>query len=202
MKKYTVVFCLLFLLSACASSDEKLGERFVSNNDGTVSDIETGLMWAASANDQSVTWPQAKEYCENFNGGGYQDWRMPSASELVALQEAGLEKDATTIRISSDLIWAADTDDSRAVYCNFRHSGCSKMEKVLSIALRALPVRDPNGIELIETAEPAEVSEPSNLISHPQTVEQRLQMLEGLRKQNLITEAEYQQKRAAVLHDL
>jgi hypothetical protein len=202
MKKYTVVFCLLFLLSACASSEEKLAEHFVSNNDGTVSDIETKLMWAASANDRSVTWPEAKEYCENFSGGGYQDWRMPTQSELAALQEAGLKKDEKIIRISSDLIWSSDTDDSRAVYCNFRHSGCSRMEKVLSFALRALPVRDPNGVAVADTAAPAEVAEPSNLISHPQNVEQRLQMLEALRKQELITETEYQQKRAAVLNDI
>ncbi len=202
MKKYTVVFCLLFLLSACASSEEKLAEHFVSNNDGTVSDIDTGLMWAASANDRSVTWQEAVEYCENFSGGNYHDWRMPTQSELIALQESGLKKDEKIIRISSDLIWASDTDDSRAVYCNFRHSGCSRMEKVLSFALRALPVRNPDGTGVIETADPAEVSEPSNLISHPQTAEQRLLMLEALRRQDLITESEYQQKRAAVLHDL
>ena len=41
----------------------------VDNGDGTVTDSDTGLMWANKARN-SVTWDTAKGYCEGYNGGG------------------------------------------------------------------------------------------------------------------------------------
>jgi hypothetical protein len=45
--------------------------RFISFDNGTVKDSETGLMWAAKDNGKDITWIGAKKYCENYDGGGW-----------------------------------------------------------------------------------------------------------------------------------
>jgi hypothetical protein len=52
--------------------------RFIAYNNGTVLDMSTNLMWAARDNGGNINWANAKSYCENYRGGGYTDWRMPT----------------------------------------------------------------------------------------------------------------------------
>jgi len=67
------------------------GRRFVAYDDGTVLDEESGLMWAAKDNGADINWQSAKGYCENYRGGGYTDWRMPTQDELARLYESSVE---------------------------------------------------------------------------------------------------------------
>jgi uncharacterized caspase-like protein len=60
-------------------------ERFIANSDGTVLDTKTNLMWAARDNGNNINWQDAKSYCENFRGGSYTDWRLPTKEELAGL---------------------------------------------------------------------------------------------------------------------
>ena len=74
--------------AAAASAAPKETGRdgsFIAYDDGTVLDTRTNLMWAAKDNGQDVIWADAKTYCENHRGGGYQDWRMPTEAELARL---------------------------------------------------------------------------------------------------------------------
>lgn len=57
--------------------------RFVDNQDGTITDNCTGLMWAVQ--DPSLNWTAGLEYCENLELGGHTDWRMPNMNELSSL---------------------------------------------------------------------------------------------------------------------
>jgi hypothetical protein len=68
--------------------------NFVDNNNGTISDLNTELMWlqddsgtfeAGSNNDGSMTWEEALEWVENFVYAGYSDWRLPNAKELQSI---------------------------------------------------------------------------------------------------------------------
>jgi uncharacterized caspase-like protein len=52
--------------------------RFIAYDNGTVMDTLTNLMWAAKDNGSDINWTDAKSYCENYRGGGYADWRMPT----------------------------------------------------------------------------------------------------------------------------
>ena len=61
--------------------------RFIAYNTGMVLDKGTGLMWAAKDNGSGITWKGAKKYCEEYRGGGYTDWRMPTQSELEMLYD-------------------------------------------------------------------------------------------------------------------
>ncbi|MBU4455864.1 DUF1566 domain-containing protein [Patescibacteria group bacterium] len=44
-------------------------------------------MWAETDNGKDVNWKDAKSYCENYRGGGYTDWRMPTQDELEGLYD-------------------------------------------------------------------------------------------------------------------
>ena len=60
-------------------------KRFTDNNDGTITDKNTGLMWASSDNGGNINWMNATEYCRHFIGGGFNDWRLPTQKELLSL---------------------------------------------------------------------------------------------------------------------
>jgi hypothetical protein len=68
--------------------------RFLAYDDGTVLDTRTNLMWAAKDNG-SGAWTSAKSYCENYRGGGYTDWRMPTLNELEGLYDNSKSSKAT-----------------------------------------------------------------------------------------------------------
>ena len=61
--------------------------RFITYDNGTVMDTKTGLMWAAKDNGGGINWANAKTYCDNYRGGGYTDWRMPTQDELAGLYD-------------------------------------------------------------------------------------------------------------------
>jgi len=67
-------------------------DRFRDNQDGTVTDTQTGLVWAREDSWQSetkwLTWDEALEYAERqclLSLGGLSDWRLPSPKEAETL---------------------------------------------------------------------------------------------------------------------
>ncbi len=100
MKKMArTVFILVFMFSllsanlyAARNDAATLKEtgpngKFIANANGTVLDTSTGLMWAAKDNGESINWQDAKKFCENYRGGGYTDWWMPTIDELAGLYD-------------------------------------------------------------------------------------------------------------------
>jgi hypothetical protein len=59
--------------------------NFADNNDGTVSDLATGLMWRAEDDGETRDWEDALYYAENSDYAGYDDWRLPNAKELQSI---------------------------------------------------------------------------------------------------------------------
>ncbi|MFI3268005.1 MAG: DUF1566 domain-containing protein [Rikenellaceae bacterium] len=60
---------------------------YKNNGDGTISDLNTGLMWQMIPVDQGFDWQGASDYCENLELAGYDDWRLPSAKELYSISD-------------------------------------------------------------------------------------------------------------------
>ncbi|MBK7095903.1 MAG: DUF1566 domain-containing protein [Saprospiraceae bacterium] len=61
---------------------------FQNNNDGTISDLATGLMWQQNDNVSGMDWEHALAYAQtqnNTNYLGHNDWRLPNAKELQSL---------------------------------------------------------------------------------------------------------------------
>jgi len=69
-------------------------QRFVDNNNGTITDSLTELMWqegyAYRETGNYISWYNAKDYIEKLNAqqlGGYSDWRLPNKLEIQSLYE-------------------------------------------------------------------------------------------------------------------
>ena len=130
----------LFLMSALAA------DRFVDNGDGTVTDTETGLMWAATDNGSNISWLNARSYCLNYNGGGYTDWRMPTLAELAGLYEPGVKNRrgyhlTKLIDSTAASCWSSDTRGYEAARFNFTYGQVYWLRKSFSGRSRVLPVR-------------------------------------------------------------
>lgn len=69
-------------------------DRFVDNGNGSISDLETGLMWKKNDSyielDKWISWEEAKTYCQNLNReefAGFTDWRMPTRKEAMTIYD-------------------------------------------------------------------------------------------------------------------
>ncbi len=60
---------------------------FVDNNDGTVTDNATGLMWSQDDSGEGFLWEDALAYAENATLYGYDDWRLPNIKELQSIAD-------------------------------------------------------------------------------------------------------------------
>jgi hypothetical protein len=55
------------------------------NGDGTVTDLNTGLIWQKAPPGGHYTWAQAARYAEDLQLAGHKDWRLPTIKELYSL---------------------------------------------------------------------------------------------------------------------
>ena len=59
--------------------------NFMDNEDGTISDLATGLMWQQADEGLALDWQDALAYAENLELAGNTDWRLPNAKELQSI---------------------------------------------------------------------------------------------------------------------
>jgi tetratricopeptide (TPR) repeat protein len=83
--------------------------RFLLNDNGTVTDKKTGLMWTEQEGlvvlDECLTYQEAVDYVKSLKTGGLSDWRLPTARELV-----GLYKNKPFFPdLSATWYWSSDT---------------------------------------------------------------------------------------------
>lgn len=60
---------------------------YTDNEDGTITDSNTGLMWQQIPSSEDFSWQDAVDYCESLDLNGYDDWRMPSLKELFSISD-------------------------------------------------------------------------------------------------------------------
>ena len=145
-------------IAKVTSPKNKEVSRFIDIGNGTVTDTKTGLVWASRDNGSDIKWADAKSYCDNYRGGGYTDWRMPSADELALLYDASkIRRTAcdqfSTIRVSTDLInitclylWTSETRlrlsvIPNAAYVYFDDGSRDWVRQSYNSNYRVLPVR-------------------------------------------------------------
>jgi len=91
--------------------------NFISNNDGTILDSATGLIWQQSDSIKGMNWQYALKFCESLNLDGNEDWRLPNAKELQSIVDYSRAPDITdspaihTIFQTSSIINEAEGKD-------------------------------------------------------------------------------------------
>lgn len=58
---------------------------YQDNDDGTVTDLNTGLMWQQTPSNIGYSWNEALTYCDDLVLAGYDDWRTPTLKELFSI---------------------------------------------------------------------------------------------------------------------
>jgi hypothetical protein len=143
-----------FVLAEYAAAGEIARDgRFIAYDDGTVLDTRTNLMWAVKDNGRNINWTDAKSYSENYRGGGYTDWRMPTQDELVGLYDGSKSRPAAckknyNIHVATELIditcfwlWTSAARVSDAAVFNFRYGERTWSPQVYATNSRVLLVR-------------------------------------------------------------
>lgn len=128
------------------------------NNDGTVSDPNTELMWQKCNYGQEwngsecegepviLNWEQALSYAEGLNWAGYSDWRLPNINELQTLVNnstfgPAVHPPFNSENTESDRYWSSTTcshDMSSARHVNFYQGKGQSSNKTISIYARAV----------------------------------------------------------------
>jgi len=155
MKK---VLALMFIIAVITMMGATIGQtaeegRFIVKSNEMVLDTQTNLMWAPKDNGSDINWEGAKSHCENYRGGGYKDWRMPTQDELAGLYDASNTRPAPCYRsfdihVTTELIditcfapWAFETKDADAAHFNFVLGTRFWYLQTHTYGTRALPVR-------------------------------------------------------------
>lgn len=70
----------------CVRSGQYPEQNFVDNNNGTVTDNATGLMWQQGEPGYMI-WEQALNYCEELTLANKTDWCLPNIKELESITD-------------------------------------------------------------------------------------------------------------------
>ena len=140
--------------------------RFIAYDNGTVLDTRTNLIWAAKDNGSDINWKDAKAHCENYRGGGYTDWRLPTTEELAGLYDESKNKSESVavhltklILLSACCPWTSETFDSQANLIVFHNGHWANKTRTESLYMRALPVCSGNAKQIDRSIDPVAVKE-------------------------------------------
>ena len=144
---------LLTLISFEALAQDMPNQRFQVVNNEIVVDSHTGLMWALQDNGKDIDWWDATNYCENFEAGGYTDWRLPDIRELSTLYTSNKSnKDgffiAAPIHISECCQWSSYDTMGGALIFSFKTGKKPAGYLADTYQLRALPVRGTSSVDM------------------------------------------------------
>jgi hypothetical protein len=87
IKKWVSIFCFIFMMVTTVVW-AKPDSAYIDNGNGTVTDIETRLMWQQRTPVDKMIWYQAMSYCRDLSPAGYKDWRLPTWGELKTLVDS------------------------------------------------------------------------------------------------------------------
>ncbi len=147
---------LVFLL-VWGAMEGAAQERFIDNGDGTVTDTQLNLMWAQMDNQADIFWEMTagwiiNEFADQI-GTRYNDWRLPTITELKSLYLESPDYDGydtacghrvkmvPEISISCILVWSSDTALGLPLAFNFYLGNPFTVDLTDKNGCRVLPVR-------------------------------------------------------------
>jgi hypothetical protein len=84
---------------------------FSDNDDGTVSDSASMLMWQKADDGIARDWLSSIQYCEELEFAGYSDWHLPSAKELQSIVDYYRSPDATNSAAIDTVFYVSEIED-------------------------------------------------------------------------------------------
>ncbi len=125
----------------CVRGEEISSFKFVRDDkNGVVVDNATALMWQDNQDiiEKRFQWGEAVKYCSALNLAGYNDWRVPTISELVtivdfklsgtyAVDSVFLFKSANKFHSSSNLCYGANCNQK-----NLQLNACGYLEEKIT----------------------------------------------------------------------
>lgn len=101
------------LLARCVRGPEQTSHLFKDNGDGTVTDLNTGLMW--DLNNSFDWWENAISSCEGLDTAGRWDWRLPNIKELRSFYDYSMNPSGYWSSTSQDgtYAWMVNFYDGR-----------------------------------------------------------------------------------------
>jgi hypothetical protein len=88
--------------------------NFQDNNNGTISDLATGLMWQQTDSQKAMDWEDALAYAATKNKEnylGHNDWRVPNAKELQSIIDYSRSPQTTKSAAIHPLFGATEIKD-------------------------------------------------------------------------------------------
>lgn len=85
--------------------------KFVDNEDGTVSDIATGLMWQQADDGTGRDWEESLAYAESLELASYSDWRLPNAKELQSIVDYSRSPQTTNSPAIDPVFYTTEISD-------------------------------------------------------------------------------------------
>lgn len=93
------------------------GPRLHDNNDGTVTDLTTGLIWQRLGSPEGMTWEDALKACGHLRLAGHEDWRLPNIKELRSINDDRKVRPSLDTsffpNVKADLYWSSTTQSNR-----------------------------------------------------------------------------------------
>jgi hypothetical protein len=84
-----------FMVQCVRGNESYATNSFSDNNDQTISDSATGLMWEKNDSQTPMDWDAAISQCENSTTANYSDWYLPNAKELQSMVDYTRSPDTT-----------------------------------------------------------------------------------------------------------
>jgi hypothetical protein len=136
--KFFFLISLILLISINLVAQEN-GEN------KTFKDQTTSLTWQSGENDISrMKFDWATSYCESFQGGGKDGWRLPTVKELLTLIDYKKVDPATTFEFDTiypSYYWTSDISvsyDQRVWGVNFKNGAVSLYKRTYATYVRCV----------------------------------------------------------------
>ena len=102
------------LFYRCVYGDEYGANAFVINDNGTVTDQNTGLIWQQQDDGIGRNWQDSLAYCEDLELAGQTDWRLPNIKELQSIvdytrHDPAIDPSVFTLSDSEGWFWSGTT---------------------------------------------------------------------------------------------
>ena len=166
MRLWILLFGFISTLSfaqTCLTNgdDTTPDDNFVVNEDGTITDVTTGLMWmtcsvgqtwnsgVCSGDASELNWQQALQFAHGYQFAGFDGWRVPNVKELASITELKCVRPSINEKIFpstlSDDYWTSTpsmSDPERAWVVAFFNSSNSLKDKNLFVFTRLVRTVD------------------------------------------------------------